>query len=114
MQVSTIFLTALASLAATSSAKASCSMEVIRKWNVYTVEASGVGDIPGTCGGLWDNLKNDNFDGACVVHNSESCEEEEVNGNLVWRFGVAAHCNDGHVESAWWEATSNEYGEINC
>lgn len=80
---------------------------------LYVVEADSVGDVPGICGGLWDNLKNDNFDSACLVHAQEMCREDG-NGGLFWQFSVPVGCNEGHVESAWWEATSNDYGDITC
>ncbi|KAH6838556.1 hypothetical protein B0I37DRAFT_409106 [Chaetomium sp. MPI-CAGE-AT-0009] len=75
----------------------------------YIVEASGVPDIPGVCGGLWDNLRR--F-GSCAV-SRPSCGADS-NGNLLWEFSVPIGCNPGMVHSAWWEATQNKWGGISC
>ncbi|TDZ74331.1 hypothetical protein CTRI78_v000827 [Colletotrichum trifolii] len=75
---------------------------------IWQVQASGVVDIPGKCGGLWDNL---NGFGGCGK-SATSCGG--TNGNLVWRFTGSAGCNAGVVESAWYSATKNNFGAINC
>ena len=83
----------------------------IRQSNVlytYIVKADGVKDIPGACGGLWDNLKR--FP-ACVASKT-TCSKK--NGNLYWKFNVGKGCDGGMVESTWWEATRNKFGAINC
>lgn len=71
----------------------------------WIVSASGVADIPGVCGGLWDNLQ-----GRCVPNNAYC---GGVNGDLVWSFNTII-CVPGNVEGAWWEATHNNYGSIDC
>ncbi|KAH0444258.1 hypothetical protein CcaCcLH18_00483 [Colletotrichum camelliae] len=39
-------------------------------------------------------------------------------GELVWQFAFTKNfggdCNIGMVHAAWWEATHNKYGAINC
>jgi hypothetical protein len=57
----------------------------------YAIDASGVPDIPGTCGGLWDNLKR--F-AACPVMTLAECSTL-LNGNLRWGFLVGKGCNGG-------------------
>ncbi|KAF1365710.1 hypothetical protein EJ07DRAFT_83770, partial [Lizonia empirigonia] len=72
------------------------------------VSTSGVNDIPGICGGLWDNLKRFS---ACTVSNPYC---GGTNGNLEWDFTVGIGCNGGDVQSTWWEATTNKFGAISC
>ncbi|WYZ45980.1 hypothetical protein EsH8_IX_000205 [Colletotrichum jinshuiense] len=74
----------------------------------YTVTATGVDDIPGRCGGLWDNLKR--F-GVCVASRT-NCSGS--GGRLSWSFTATVGCNGGMVESTWWEATRNNFGSIDC
>lgn len=33
---------------------------------------------------------------------------------MKWTFRPYMFCNKGHVESAWWEATRNRFGAIQC
>ncbi|CEI67775.1 hypothetical protein FVEN_g9580 [Fusarium venenatum] len=82
---------------------------IFKRWLVI---GSGVDDIPGTCGGFWDNMNNKNFHGACVL-SSTNCGEDG-NGDMVINFTAGSGCNSGHVESAWWEATRNKFGAIKC
>lgn len=75
---------------------------------VYTVTATGVGDIPGICGGLWDNLKPTIYPGG-----GQSCGGS--NGNLQWVVPVWSYFSDaGDITSAWWRATTNNFGSIQC
>lgn len=82
---------------------------IARKWLVI---GTGIDDIPGRCGGFWDNMNNSNFHGACAV-SQPNCGEDG-NGDMVINFVVGSGCNGGHVESAWWEATQNEFGPLDC
>ncbi|CAF3490016.1 hypothetical protein SNK03_004407 [Fusarium graminearum] len=82
----------------------------LRKWRVV---ASGVDDIPGKCGGFWDNMNNRNFNGACGALSETSCGKDG-NGDMAINFFSMSTCNGGHVESAWWEATRNQFGGITC
>ncbi|KAF1977811.1 hypothetical protein BU23DRAFT_451713 [Bimuria novae-zelandiae CBS 107.79] len=75
----------------------------------YEVTASGVNDIPAVCGSLWSNLRR--F-ADCIGVSEASCGGS--NGNLVWQFRNGISCNGGMVESAWWEATKNQYRGIDC
>ncbi|KAK0380226.1 hypothetical protein CMEL01_11357 [Colletotrichum melonis] len=93
----------LATIAPLASA-ATCS----HSQNRWSITASGVDDVPGKCGGLWDNLKR--F-GACAV-SGPSCGGS--NGNLAWSFTTGVGCNAGMVESSWWQATKNQFGSISC
>lgn len=80
----------------------------------FYVFAEEVDDVSGKCGGLWDNLGR--F-GSCTV-TDPSCEAVERSDggddSLEWKFTVPKGCNGGHVESAWYEATKNEFGSISC
>ncbi|RGP67474.1 hypothetical protein FLONG3_8495 [Fusarium longipes] len=115
MKTSIFTSAAAAVLGFASSAVANhCSWEffegpIAKKWLVI---ASGVDDIPGRCGGFWDNMNNKNFHGACVL--SETNCGKDGNGDMVINFNSGSGCNGGHVESAWWEATRNQFGAINC
>jgi len=89
MRLSVITTSAIAIFAGYGSA-AAC-----RRWKTggaqaYTIEASGVGDIPGICGGLWNNLKQ--F-GVCAVPTLTDCSGTD--GNLSWTFQASAGCNGG-------------------
>lgn len=57
----------------------------------YRVRATGVDDIPGRCGGLWDNLKR--F-AACPVGIIAECSRLN-DGSLYWDFMVGKGCNGG-------------------
>lgn len=82
---------------------------IFRTWLVI---ANDVDDIPGKCGGFWDNMNNSDFNGACVLSQTNCGENSE--GQMVINFVSGSGCNSGHVESAWWEATRNNYGGIEC
>ena len=75
----------------------------------YIVDASGVPDIPGICGGLWDNLKG--FP-SCGGPTQTWCGGK--NGNLEWRFTASIGCDGGSVDAVWWGATKNAWGDIQC
>lgn len=79
----------------------------------WLIAQEGVEDIPGICGGLWDNL---NGAGECGVSGGETyCREKAGQpGVLEWSFITPQTCNGGMVESAWWEATRNKFGAIEC
>ncbi|KAK7923672.1 hypothetical protein PG985_007743 [Apiospora marii] len=106
---STLSLAAGLGFVAAARAATKCIQFKVQSGNDYAVGADGVDDIPGICGGLWDNLKHS---GACPVLGMHSCGAEGA--GLVWKFGVTDFCNRGHVESAWWEATKNRWGAIHC
>ncbi|KAK4616189.1 hypothetical protein CLAFUW4_09743 [Fulvia fulva] len=67
-------------------------------------------DISGVCGGLWDNLGGWS---QCSASES-SCGVVGQYNDLQWKFTVPSICNHGMVESAWWEATENAYGDLQC
>jgi hypothetical protein len=108
------FTTIIASLAmlATSASAADCTWRqdgspIVRR---YRVRGSGVPDIPGICGGLWDNM---NGQSACGAPYGAYCDDLG-NGNMEWGFVIGSACNSGAVEAVWWEATKNNYGAITC
>ncbi|KAF2661963.1 hypothetical protein K491DRAFT_710386 [Lophiostoma macrostomum CBS 122681] len=108
-------LIAITTLSLFSSALAnSCTATVNSKssgtfW--YQVHADSVpaGDVPGRCGGLWDNLKQ--F-ADCIGVSSPTCEARD--GGLQWDFTVGISCNTGMVDATWWDATTNNFGSIDC
>lgn len=75
----------------------------------YYVLADGVDDVPGICGGLWDNMNGQSACGGVV---SPYCGGN--GGNLRWEFTIGAACNSGAVEAVWWEATRNRFGSVSC
>ncbi|WYZ34056.1 hypothetical protein EsH8_I_000332 [Colletotrichum jinshuiense] len=104
-------LVALTSFAGTASAAASCSLYT--KWvtRFYEIEIEGVDNIPGLCGGLWDNLKG--FPG-CTVSRPNGCEARGASDKLFMYFSTSLACNKGAVQAAFWEATKNKWGSISC
>ncbi|KAJ0362854.1 hypothetical protein COL154_006037, partial [Colletotrichum chrysophilum] len=60
---------------------------------IWQVRATGVVDIPGKCGGLWDNL---NGYGACGK-TSTLCGEYD--GEMVWQFTGSSGCTAGIVNT---------------
>ncbi|EFQ27368.1 hypothetical protein CGRA01v4_04442 [Colletotrichum graminicola] len=90
------------------SSAATCENFGNRAIPIWQVQASGVDDIPGKCGGLWDNLNGFGGCGKSATYCGGS------NGNLVWRFTGSSGCNAGVVEATWYRATKNEFGSISC
>lgn len=111
MKLPSLSVLALATVAAFGdmASAATCAPLYYRTHITYRAEAAGVSNIPGVCGGLWSNLGR--F-GSCTVTNAW-CGADS-NGDLLWEFSVPLGCNSGMVESAWWEATQNEWGGISC
>jgi hypothetical protein len=33
---------------------------------------------------------------------------------MIWKFTTGVGCNAGDVGSAWWRATKNKFGAIDC
>ncbi|KAL4918885.1 hypothetical protein BDW62DRAFT_210256 [Aspergillus aurantiobrunneus] len=103
---STTLISTLLALSASVSAN-SC----VRQDNAlytYIVHADSADGASGICNGLWDNLQR--F-ASCVASNT-NCDE--TGGTIDWSFDVGRGCDGGSVESAWWEATRNNYGSIDC
>ncbi|BCS27777.1 uncharacterized protein APUU_60825S [Aspergillus puulaauensis] len=105
-------LLALAAFSASASAASNCESEKIMAfvWRYHVKSTDSVPDIPGICGGLWDNLKR--F-GECGTASNTWCGDAG-DGKLGWDFNVANNCNPGMIESTWYEATRNEYGPVDC
>ncbi|PSN62354.1 hypothetical protein BS50DRAFT_679779 [Corynespora cassiicola Philippines] len=88
-----------------------CNYEVRQGMaSTYAIVVPGVPDIPGVCGGLWDNLKQ--F-ADCIGVGSAHCGATDA-GELNWKFTNGGSCNPGMVEATWWDATKNEWGAIDC
>ncbi|KXH37578.1 hypothetical protein CSAL01_07489 [Colletotrichum salicis] len=78
----------------------------------YALKAnSGVDDVPKVCGDLWYNLHR--FPG-CASASQANCYKGIEEGSLVWLFTASNFCNPGMVQSAWYEATHNDYGAAVC
>ncbi|KAK8103334.1 uncharacterized protein PG998_010367 [Apiospora kogelbergensis] len=74
------------------------------QWTIFDV--AGVTDPDGLCNGLRDNL-----------HHFGDCTESNYGCRMVgdrfeWQFTTPIGCNDGMVQSAWWEATRNKFGAL--
>lgn len=112
MFASATYLSTIAAFITAASAAASCEWKSAGIYAQYHITADNVPDIPGICGGFWDNLNNRHFNGACTVFGDPNCGK--VDGKFDATFQVLLSCNKGHVGSAWWEATKNQYGPIDC
>ncbi|KAI9376097.1 hypothetical protein BJX61DRAFT_491348 [Aspergillus egyptiacus] len=99
-------LLALAALATQSSAS-TCenTWTPPNFYHDWEVRVPGVPDIPAVCGRLWDEL-------VCPAPSRTSCRDDS--GTLVWKFSSGVSCNAGDLESAWWRATKNSHGAIDC
>lgn len=95
---------------ASTSFAASCVRQQNGGTYTYIVDATGVPNVSGTCGGLWDNLKRFSACGASAT----SCGASGSGNPLHWQFNTGTGCDGGMVESTWWEATQNNYGSIDC
>jgi hypothetical protein len=110
--VSISFLALAAILTAPTAAVYKCNKNQV-SGPVYRYQIRStdrVPDVPGICGGLWDNLKR--F-GECGSASNTWCGDTG-NGILGWDFTAFVGCNSGMVESTWWEATRNQWGTVDC
>ncbi|KAK1969605.1 hypothetical protein LY78DRAFT_339783 [Colletotrichum sublineola] len=98
---------------------ASCSLS---RWpdgpvtltNSYIVNAVVNETTARICGRLWHNLSRFH---SCGAITKAWCEDHSGDNNqmvLNWGFTLTSICHTGCVESAWYEATRNRYGSINC
>lgn len=110
--VSTGFVVMMAALTNTADAAHGCNKNTVSGPVVrYQVRSSDkVPDIPGICGGLWDNMKR--F-GECASASNTWCGDVD-DGYLGWDFTSFVGCSDGMVSSTWYEATRNQWGHIDC
>ncbi|KXH36088.1 hypothetical protein CNYM01_10333 [Colletotrichum nymphaeae SA-01] len=84
----------------------------LRVLHAYSLKAySGVDDVPKVCGDLWTKLRRHS---GCLAASDASCRAGTDKGELIWHFVASTFCNVGMVQSAWWEATHNEYGAVEC
>lgn len=79
----------------------------------WFVEGKGVPDIPGTCKQLWTKLWEQDGCLATGYPKWASCGEDEI-GRLQWKFGVPKVCDGGKVQAAWFWATGDKHGIIEC
>lgn len=88
-----------------------CATSCNRTGQLYEIQAENVDvKIEEVCGWLWDAL------GAYMTCPASYayCGGIEETHILGWRFIVPPECNTGIVESAWWMATENFWGAIEC
>lgn len=78
--------------------------------NEIDLWAENVYDISGICGGLWDNLHHWSACTASLTY----CGGIEDTHILNWKFNVPVGCNGGMINWAWYEATTNRFGSVNC
>ncbi|KAK1967146.1 hypothetical protein LY78DRAFT_692281, partial [Colletotrichum sublineola] len=81
-------------------------------YSIMTNLALGsVSDVPATCGKLWQNLRRFPVCGVSYPACRPHPKYEDV---LVWDLTVWVGCTIGMVQSAWWEATQNQFGAMEC
>lgn len=107
MQTKALLLALPALASAASCVYRADGSAILRK---YKIDADGVDDVPGICGGLWDNMHGQ---GACNGAIPGGCTETSP-GHLQWVFDIGVACNSGAVEAVWYEATKNRFGDIQC
>jgi hypothetical protein len=71
-----------------------------------------VPDIPAVCGGLWSNLRR--FTECHALAGTSCGQGSKGAGHMHWQLNISLLCNAGMVHSAWWEATRNKWGAIDC
>ncbi|KAF9874069.1 hypothetical protein CkaCkLH20_08441 [Colletotrichum karsti] len=81
-----------------------------RRYSIVVKDLKEGEDVPWVCDRLWKELKQ--FKGSCTV-SKPKCE---ANGptEMLWIFNVDLGCNKGKVHSAWYDATKNTLGAIDC
>ncbi|KAL0941856.1 uncharacterized protein CTRU02_204619 [Colletotrichum truncatum] len=77
----------------------------------FIIEAMTVRDVPAVCNDLWGGLAH--FGTTCGLIMKQNCIEIEP-GVLRWEFSVGSACQLGHIQAAWYEATKNKYGALDC
>ena len=111
--ISTGLLAIAAFLAAPTMAASKCNKNEVAGGSVFRYQVRStdrVPDIPGICGGLWDNMKRW---GECSSASNTWCGDAG-NGILGWDFTAFVGCDNGKVESTWFEATRNQWGSVDC
>ncbi|TKW48190.1 hypothetical protein CTA1_6327 [Colletotrichum tanaceti] len=99
-----------------SETRALCHHRTYPVSHQYTVRsgpgAARIEDIGAVCDRLWKGLHHH---AGCAAITEPSCGEHEfLEGVLEWRFSGSSFCNVGMVQSAWWEATHNKHGNLEC
>ncbi|KXJ90250.1 hypothetical protein Micbo1qcDRAFT_205859 [Microdochium bolleyi] len=67
-------------------------------------------NMPGLCGGLWDNMKG--F-GNCEYLSSTHCGAE-ADGSLLWKFTSPVTCSNDAIEASWTRATYSKQENVTC
>lgn len=83
--------------------------------NQFTIHMEEVDDAPDICHWLWTFLE---IWPLCLASKPScgwnSTREDGTGQGLKWDFEVSMGCNGGMVNSAFWEATENEWGSVHC
>ncbi|KAK1596421.1 uncharacterized protein LY79DRAFT_657291 [Colletotrichum navitas] len=87
-------------------------VSVATTYGLMSKAGAPVPDITSTCGALWDNLRR--FPSCALVFGPWCGPHPKLDGVLTWKLTLPAYCNRGMVESAWWEATFNRFGGLDC
>ncbi|KAF9875839.1 hypothetical protein CkaCkLH20_06771 [Colletotrichum karsti] len=83
--------------------------------NRYTLAAYDVNDhIPTVCHDLWMELRNKWMCGVWSFGRFKHYCRDAGDGMLEWEFESGLACNKGMVHDAWYKATKNKYGAIDC
>lgn len=98
-----ILLALATSLTAVNAAE--CSYDEDWDNTRYYIGADGVDDALGKCNGFWDNIKDH-------CRGGWTCGRQ-ANGDLHAELTMAG-CPPSVIHNAWWHATRNAFGHIDC
>ncbi|TEA12008.1 hypothetical protein C8034_v006841 [Colletotrichum sidae] len=105
------FLVTLAGLVSTVLADAACIRSANGGSVFWEIKIDRVPDVGKVCHYLWQGLRRHI---ACVVTQPNGCDSPFDGDELYMYFTTSLVCNTGMVESAFWHATSNDYGPVDC
>ncbi|KAG8162043.1 hypothetical protein KVR01_007808 [Diaporthe batatas] len=116
---SSVTLVGLVGMATADAVCARNNYALEKKW-VVTIAPVPKDQVGPTCHELWKGLKRQWL--LCMVMSPHGCEEYyndkghlgPVGNGLQWVFTTGLLCNAGMVESAFWEATHNNHGAVDC
>ena len=77
---------------------------------LWRITGENIGDrVEGDafCNGLWDNLH-------CAVWPQIKNCKSHGNRGLLWEFVTSDFCGGSEINAAWWRATKNGFGDLQC
>ncbi|KAK2021967.1 hypothetical protein LX32DRAFT_603699 [Colletotrichum zoysiae] len=87
-------------------------LNLVTRYGVMSKPGLAVPDVVATCHDVWAHLRR--FP-ACGIVVHPWCEPHPKDKSiLTWSMTVPGMCDPGMIASAWWEATFNNYGELEC